>query len=368
MNSQVGDLDHRPFGGYCDVPCAAVYSEQAQRRVINAAQHVVVEHNTADPAIGCECASLRLDLLSGKDALYRSEQRIAIQQFEVSRELFDAVDLTTPLDFDGNGLTALITAQDVDWADCRHVFATNQAVAGPEGLDMQCQQLLQMRLDTVLDETGISAEFMIGIVMHFVDGDDEPLASLVLDRPDVCRIVLLDAQLTRWGHPIQRLVGTVVGMDRDRAIGLHENQALCRRKMRRQPTRVIDRARGNDKTHGVSVLENRRVFPALDWHAWWFVIGPLFGVAWLGVIGLLLRWTFSRRGSIAGASRRPAAPDAYGHLRPLRKVMTQDEASILRGKLQREGIRSTLANTTDGLYVMVWPADLERARDIANWA
>ena len=106
---------------------------------------------------------------------------------------------------------------------------------------------------------------------------------------------------------------------------------------------------------------------ALDWHAWWFVIGPLFGIGWLLVVGGLLRWTFNRRGSVAGASRRPAAPNDYGHLRPLQSVSTQDEASQLRGRLQRAGIRSTLANTTDGLYVMVWATDLERARDIARW-
>ena len=105
---------------------------------------------------------------------------------------------------------------------------------------------------------------------------------------------------------------------------------------------------------------------ALDWHAWWFVIGPLFGVSWLLVIGALLRWTFSRRGSVAGASRRPAAPDAYGHLRPLKSVRTQDEASQVRGRLQRAGIRSTLANTTEGLYVMVWENDLDRARNVAG--
>lgn len=110
------------------------------------------------------------------------------------------------------------------------------------------------------------------------------------------------------------------------------------------------------------------MFAAIDWYRWWFVLGPLFGVSWLLVIALLLRWTFSRRGSLAGASQRPAAPDAYGQLRPLRKVRTQDEAAQLRGRLQREGIRSTLANTTDGLYVMVWATDLERARGISDWS
>ena len=106
---------------------------------------------------------------------------------------------------------------------------------------------------------------------------------------------------------------------------------------------------------------------AIEWYRWWFLLGPLIGVGWLLLMGLLLRWTFNRRGSIAGASRRPAAPDAYGQLRPLKPVRTQDEAAQVRGRLQRAGIRSTLANTTDGLYVMVWESDLDRARDAAGW-
>lgn len=111
---------------------------------------------------------------------------------------------------------------------------------------------------------------------------------------------------------------------------------------------------------------NGQVISALDWHAWWFLIGPLFGVAWLLVVGALLRWTFSRRGSVAGASRRPAAPDAYGRLRPLRSAATEQEAIRIRAQLRNAGIRSTIANTTEGLYVMVWVDDLERARGVVG--
>lgn len=114
------------------------------------------------------------------------------------------------------------------------------------------------------------------------------------------------------------------------------------------------------------MLDNGRVISALDWHRWWFLLGPLFGIAWVLVIGALLRWTFSRRGSLAGASRRPASPDAYGHLRPLRRVATDAESMRVRARLQQAGIRSTIADTTEGRYVMVWTADLERARTLVE--
>lgn len=130
---------------------------------------------------------------------------------------------------------------------------------------------------------------------------------------------------------------------------------------------IVHRTGGDDESHRASVLDNGDVIVALDWHRWWFFIGPLLGVLWLLVVGGLLRWTFSRRGSLAGASRRPSTVDNYGHLRPLYAVRTQDEASQLRGRLSRAGIRSTLANTADGLFVMVWAEDLDRARDVANW-
>lgn len=104
----------------------------------------------------------------------------------------------------------------------------------------------------------------------------------------------------------------------------------------------------------------------LDWHAWWFLIGPLFGVFWLLVIGALLRWTFSRRGSVAGASRRPAAPHNYGHLRPVRRFTTEPEGDRLRRELAAHGIRSTTANTVEGWFVMVWAQDLARAREIVG--
>lgn len=38
----------------------------------------------------------------------------------------------------------------------------------------------------------------------------------------------------------------------------------------------------------------------------------------------------------------------------------------VRARLQQAGIRSTIADTTEGRYVMVWTADLERARTLVE--
>ena len=105
---------------------------------------------------------------------------------------------------------------------------------------------------------------------------------------------------------------------------------------------------------------------AIEWYRWWFLLGPLLGACWLLLMGLLLRWTFSRRGSLAGASRRPAAPHEYGHLRPLRRFANEQEGERIRRELAAHGVRSTTANTAEGWFVMVWAQDLARAREIVG--
>src|SRR5690606_41437979 len=46
-----------------------------------------------------EHPGLRADLLSGEHPRYRCQQRIPVEQLEVTGELLDSVDFTTPLDF-----------------------------------------------------------------------------------------------------------------------------------------------------------------------------------------------------------------------------------------------------------------------------
>jgi len=61
-------------------------------RVVEAAEGVVVDHGAGDAAVGGEHPGLGLDLLGGEDAADRGEQRVAVEQLEVSGQLLDAAD------------------------------------------------------------------------------------------------------------------------------------------------------------------------------------------------------------------------------------------------------------------------------------
>src|SRR3712207_1298435 len=67
-------------------------SEQPRMRIVDPAHGVVVEGEAADAAVGGERARLRLDLLRGEHPAHRRQQRVAVEQLEVPRELLDAVD------------------------------------------------------------------------------------------------------------------------------------------------------------------------------------------------------------------------------------------------------------------------------------
>ena len=121
-----------------------------------------------------------LDLLRGEDTTHRGEQRIAVEQLEVSRQLLDAVDLAAALDLHRHGQPVRIASHDVDRADCSRVLAAHEPIAVAEGVDVLGEQLLQMRLDAVLHQAGIDAEFVRRVVQHLVDGDHELLAGLVV--------------------------------------------------------------------------------------------------------------------------------------------------------------------------------------------
>jgi len=104
------------------------------------------------------------------------------------------------------------------------------------------------------------------------------------------------------------------------------------------------------------------------WESYSYAFGPLVAFGLLVVLVLLLRWTFSHGRSLV--SRRPAAgaEDEYGLLTAVARPSTFVEAELLRQRLVEHGIRATLAPTTDGPRVMVFPADAAIAGEVLRTA
>ena len=115
---------------------------------------------------------------------------------------------------------------------------------------MQRQQPLQLGLDAVLLQAGVDPELVRVVVQDRLDGEDELLAGLVGDRPGAGAVDELVLEAAGRAHPVQRLVGAVVGVDGHRAVGLDQQEAGRHRQVGGEPSDVVDGAAGNDQAHG----------------------------------------------------------------------------------------------------------------------
>lgn len=95
------------------------------------------------------------------------------------------------------------------------------------------------------------------------------------------------------------------------------------------------------------------------WGSYSYAFGPLVAAAVLGLLVLLLRWTYKRGGSLVVPKGRE---DQYGMLVPVAAPGDFASGEMLRRRLEDAGIRANLASTLDGPRVMVWPEDVERAK------
>jgi hypothetical protein len=100
------------------------------------------------------------------------------------------------------------------------------------------------------------------------------------------------------------------------------------------------------------------------WGSLSYAFGPLVAFGALGVLILLLRWTFSHGRSLVERRSPPADPGEYGLLVRVAAPPTFIEAELLRRRLVDAGLRATLAPTTEGPAVMVFPQDVSRARGL----
>lgn len=101
-----------------------------------------------------------------------------------------------------------------------------------------------------------------------------------------------------------------------------------------------------------------------SWGSYSYVYGPIVAVVAVGVLVLLLRWTFSHGHSLVSRPARRGREDEYGLLVPVATPGTFVEAELIRARLVGAGIRATLAPTTEGPRVMVFRAEENVARAV----
>ena len=83
---------------------------------------------------------------------------------------------------------------------------------------------------------------------------------------------------------------------------------------------------------------------------------------------LILRWAFARGGSVVERAAKPGNPDEYGMLVPIASPSNYIEGEVLRRCLVDAGVRASLAQTNDGPRIMVWPKDVEAAKQVLKKA
>ncbi len=94
------------------------------------------------------------------------------------------------------------------------------------------------------------------------------------------------------------------------------------------------------------------------------LVAPFMAILVVVVLALLLRWAFSHGTSVVAKPPTAGAEDDYGMLVIVAAPHTFIEAEVERSHLADAGIRATLAPTTDGPRVLVFPRDVERATAI----
>jgi len=99
-----------------------------------------------------------------------------------------------------------------------------------------------------------------------------------------------------------------------------------------------------------------------SWGSFSYAFGPVVALAVVLVLALVLRWASRRGGSVVAAPARPGPPEEYGMLVPIATPATAAEAARMEQRLAGSGIACTLATTTAGLRLMVWPGQADTAR------
>jgi hypothetical protein len=106
-----------------------------------------------------------------------------------------------------------------------------------------------------------------------------------------------------------------------------------------------------------------------SWGSYSYLYGPVVAFCVIGLMMLVLRWAFGGpRQSVVERPVRRGHADQYGLLDAVASPGTYIEAEMCRQQLEAAGIKSTVALTTDGPRVMVWPEDRVRAEALLRAA
>jgi hypothetical protein len=79
---------------------------------------------------------------------------------------------------------------------------------------------------------------------------------------------------------------------------------------------------------------------------------------------LMLRWAFRRGQSVVERPAKNGKPDDYGMLIPIAAPNNYIQGEMYRQQLANFGIKASLATTTDGPRILVWPGDESNAKTI----
>lgn len=89
-------------------------------------------------------------------------------------------------------------------------------------------------------------------------------------------------------------------------------------------------------------------------------------LVFMSVLVLLLRWAFSRGGSLVADKPKPGKADEYGLMVPVAAADDYIRAEMQRRMLADNGLKVNLVRTVDGPRLMVWQSDRDRALDLLS--
>jgi hypothetical protein len=97
------------------------------------------------------------------------------------------------------------------------------------------------------------------------------------------------------------------------------------------------------------------------------LLETLFAFAAVALLGLVLKVFFGNGRDAIPLAWPSGGPDDFGLLTPAASVDDPATAEDFRHRLAEAGIRATTTRAQDGRYhVLVFPAELDRARDVVG--